>query len=376
MSNKPIWLSPPHMSGHEQNYIQEAFDSNWLAPLGPNVDEFEKEIAQFLAIEHVAALSSGTSAIHLALVLLGVQPGDEVLVSTLTFVATVNPIVYLGATPVFIDSERSSWNMDPELLRAAIVDRIHRNKLPKAIIVVDLYGMPANMERITEIANEYGIPVIEDAAEALGSSFRGKHCGSFGHLGVLSFNGNKIITTTGGGALLSHDKAMIQKAKFLSTQARNPGPHYEHCTIGYNYRLSNVLAGIGRGQMHVLEERIQSRRSINQNYRRLFATSPSIQFQTEPSADYFSNYWLTAMFIDDKNGVQLRDHLLQKLWVDQIDCRPLWMPMHLQPIFQSMPAYLSGVSENLFNNGLCLPSGSNLTLEDQERIVAVMKSGM
>jgi dTDP-4-amino-4,6-dideoxygalactose transaminase len=372
--NTRIYLSSPHMSGDEQKYIKEAFDQNWISPLGPNVDGFEKEIGQYLAISNVAALSSGTSAIHLALIILGIQPGDEVLVSSFTFSATVNPIVYQGATPVLIDSEPDSWNMDPVLLEEAINDRIRKNKKPKALIIVDLYGMPADLDRLLTIAGKYEIPVIEDAAEALGSKYKGKYCGTFGLMGILSFNGNKIITTSGGGALLSENAGYIELARKLSTQARDQSPHYEHTMIGYNYRLSNVLAGIGRGQLEVINERVIARRKNNEVYREFLADIPEISFLSEPDKNYFSNFWLTTIIINGSVTNFSNETIRQKLNEDNIESRPLWKPMHLQPVFRQMPAYTNGVSEELFKKGLCLPSASNLTMEDIERVVEIIRS--
>ncbi len=373
--NKKIWLSSPHMSGHEQKYIQEAFDTNWIAPLGPNVDGFEKDLCNYTGAKYAAALSSGTSAIHLALINIGVREEDEVLVSTFTFSATINPIIYQKATPIFIDSERETWNMSPELLEKAIKDRITKGKKPKAIIVVHLYGMPAKMDEIMEISNKYEIPVIEDAAEALGSTYKGKACGTFGTVGILSFNGNKIITTSGGGALISDNEEYINKAHFLATQARDNAPHYEHSHIGYNYRLSNVLAGIGRGQMEVLKERIQQRRANFKFYQALFKNIDGISLLTEPESFYFSNYWLTTIIINPEkmNGVD-REKLRLILEKENIEARPLWKPMHMQPVFKQYPSFLNAVSEQLFKDGLCLPSGSNMSNDDKYRIANVIKS--
>ena len=373
--NKRIYLSSPHMSGREMAYINEAFDTNWIAPLGPNVNNFEADLVRYTGCGYVAALSSGTAAIHLALILLGVGPGDEVIVPSFTFSATVNPIVYQGAVPVFIDSEKETWNMDPELLEKAIKDKRQRakNKSIKAIIVVHLYGMPANMDDIMAVAEKYGIPVIEDAAEALGSKYNGKSLGSFGDFGVFSFNGNKIITTSGGGALASDSEAMIDKARFLATQARDKAPHYQHSHIGYNYRMSNVLAGIGRGQMEVLDERIQQRRANYDFYLKSFSSYQGIEFLKEPSDAYFSNRWLTTVIIDaNKTGIT-RERLQVELEKENIETRPLWKPMHLQPVFSSYPAYLNGVSESLFNTGLCLPSGSNMTEEQKCFVVEAIQ---
>jgi dTDP-4-amino-4,6-dideoxygalactose transaminase len=391
-----IYLSPPHMAGNEQKYIREAFETNWIAPLGPNVDAFENSLAEYCGIRYVAALSSGTAAIHLALILLGIMPGDEVIVSTFTFSASVNPIVYLGATPVFVDSEPGTWNMDPDLLEKAIVERIKEGergrssfaeasedqgggewvKKPKAIIVVHLYGMPANMDRIMEIANKYEIPVIEDAAEALGSKYKGRQVGTFGKMGVLSFNGNKIITTSGGGALISDEKELIDKARFLATQARDKAPHYQHSRIGYNYRMSNVLAGIGRGQMEVLEERVLKRRSNYEFYHSRLKEFSGLSFLQEPGKEYYSNRWLTTILIDKAKSGSSREEIQNDLEKENIETRPLWKPMHLQPVFSAYPSYLSGVSEELFSGGLCLPSGSNLSEEDLQRIITTLSESV
>jgi dTDP-4-amino-4,6-dideoxygalactose transaminase len=362
------------MSGRERIYIDEAFKHNWVAPLGPNVDAFEHELGRATGSKYVAALSSGTSAIHLALILLDVKPGDNVIGSSFTFSASINPIVYQGATPVLVDSEADTWNMDPELLEKAIKDKRQKakDKSIKAIICVNLYGMPARWEEILEIANKHNIPVIEDAAESLGSRYAGKMCGSIGKFGVLSFNGNKIITTSGGGALLSDDEALIKRARFLATQARDPAPHYQHSVIGYNYRMSNIVAGIGRGQLEVLDERVKQRRAVNIWYHELLKDVPGISFQTEPSIELFSNYWLTCIIIDpDITGTD-REQLRLAFESENIEARPLWKPMHLQPVFKDAPAIVNGTSGKLFNNGLCLPSGSNMTDEDKERIRKVL----
>lgn len=374
-SSKRIYLSSPHMSGNEMKYIIEAFEQNWVAPLGPNVNAFEDTLARYCGVNHAAALSSGTAAIHLALILLGVRPGDEVFVSSFTFSATVNPIVYQGATPVFIDSEDETWNMDPELLEKAIKDKRQKgkDKSIKAIIMVHLYGMPAKMDEIMSVANKYDIPVIEDAAEALGSRYRGKPLGSFGKFGILSFNGNKIITTSGGGALISDDSDMIEKARFLATQARDKAPHYQHSHIGYNYRMSNVLAGIGLGQMEVLDTRVKQRRENTEFYLKNLKDYPGLSFLKEPSCHFFSNYWLTTMLVDPLKSGITRENLQAELEKENIETRPLWKPMHLQPVFSSCPAYINGTSETLFNTGLCLPSGSNMTFNDRERIMNVLK---
>lgn len=361
------------MGGTELSYIHEAFDTNWVAPLGPNVDNFEKDITAFLKEDvHVAALSSGTAALHLALVLAGVQAGDEVICQSMTFSASANPIAYLGAIPVFVDSEAETMNMSPALLEQAIQDRIVKGKTPKAIIPVHLYGMPAKINEIQAIADKYGIAVIEDAAEALGSYVDGKMCGTYGVMSALSFNGNKIITTSGGGALVAHSKELAQKATFLATQARDAAPHYEHSHIGYNYRMSNICAGIGRGQMEVLAKRVEQRRAIYNRYYDKMKSLKGVSFVDEP-AGYFSNRWLTTILIDPASGIT-RETLRLALEQDNIESRPLWKPMHLQPIFADAPFYGDGTSERLFRDGLCLPSGSNLTDADFERIFKVINA--
>lgn len=361
-----IWLSSPHMGGNEMKYVNEAYNTNWIAPLGPNVNGFEEDIQNYLQIDNASALSSGTAAIHLALVLLNIKAGDEVLVSSFTFSATVNPITYLGAKPVLIDSEKDTWNICPDLLESAILDKIDRNKKPKAIIMVHLYGMPAKMDRIMEIAMRYDIPVIEDAAEALGSRFQNKMLGTFGKFGILSFNGNKIITTSGGGALVSKEKALIDKSRFLATQARDEAPHYQHSHIGYNYRMSNIIAGIGRGQMEVIALRVEQRRKVHSFYKELFESIPDVSMHEELNTDFHSNFWLSAIIIDSKT--KSREGLRLALEKENIEARPLWKPMHLQPIFEKCEVYSNGVSEQLFEKGLCLPSGSNLTIEEMQRI--------
>ncbi len=371
MKNR-IWLSSPHIGTNELSFVNEAFLTNYIAPLGPHVDAFENGLQAQTKSTHAAALSSGTSAIHLALVLLGVKAGDTVFCQSITFSASANPIMYQGAIPVFIDSEMDTWNMDPKLLRAALEEAKQIGKLPKAIIPVHLYGMPAKMVELLAIAREYEVPVIEDAAEALGSNLINKPCGSFGEFGVLSFNGNKIITTSGGGALLSENGAMIEKARFLATQARDPAPHYQHSHIGYNYRMSNVLAGIGRGQLEVLNDRVNARRANFEKYLNYFSkwnsNGFSIQFQEEPSG-YYSNRWLTCILVDPvlNNGLT-REVIRLALNEEDIESRPLWKPMHQQPIFADSKAYLNGISDKLFEDGLCLPSGSNLTEEEFARI--------
>jgi len=367
--NSKIWLSSPHMSGNEMKYIDEAFKTNWIAPLGPNVTAFENELAEYLNIGHVAVLTSGTAAIHLALIILGVKRGDDVIASSFTFSATVNPIAYLGANPVLIDSSEETWNMSPELLEKAITDSLAKGKKPKAIIIVHLYGMPAKIVDLIGIAKKYDIPVVEDAAEALGSRYNGKACGTFGDIGILSFNGNKIITTSGGGALVSDNQDYVKKARFLATQARDLAPHYQHSQIGYNYRMSNVLAGIGRGQLEVVEERVLQRRAIFDFYFKNMNHFKGISFVQENPAAY-TNRWLTTIIVDPKitNGISC-DDLHKVLESDNIETRPLWKPMHLQPIFRNCSAYTNGVSEKLFKFGLCLPSGSNMNEKDLNRVL-------
>jgi dTDP-4-amino-4,6-dideoxygalactose transaminase len=371
-----IWLSPPHLSGTEIEFVQDAFDKNWVTSLGENINEFEKGLQEFLKDDEVkvCVLNSATSAIHLALILLGVSLNDEVMTSTFSFVASANPIAYCGATPVFIDSEKETWNMCPVALKEAIEDRVSNGKKPKAIIVVHLYGMPAQMEEILEIANAYDIPVIEDAAEALGSKYKGKACGTFGRFGILSFNGNKIITTSGGGALVCHTQEDKDKAVFLSTQARDQAPHYQHSHIGYNYRMSNIVAGIGRGQMEVLNDRVKARRKIHDFYVEIFRDIEGVEVFSEPSEDYFSNHWLSAIIINPEITGKTREDLRLAFLEDNIESRPLWKPMHLQPVFADAPYYGTHVAEDLFDNGLCLPSGSNLSDEDRSRIQSVIRN--
>jgi dTDP-4-amino-4,6-dideoxygalactose transaminase len=369
--NSKIWLSSPHMGGTEKKYVWDAFDTNWVAPLGPNVDAFEESISKFTGLKHAAALISGTAAIHLALILFGVKRDDEVIASSFTFSATINPIIYQGAIPVLVDCERETWNMCPKLLEIAIKDRLSKGKKPKAIIPVHLYGMPANMEKIMEIANQYDIPVIEDAAEALGSRFNNKQVGSFGKAAILSFNGNKIITTSGGGALISNEEDLIRKARFLSTQARDNAPHYQHSQLGYNYRMSNVLAGIGRGQLEVIEQRVKQRRENFIFYKENLSNFEGISFLEEPDESYFSNHWLTTVVIDPLKTQTTREELRLAMDKANIESRPLWKPMHLQPFFASYPAYLNGISEELFNKGLCIPSGSNMSDNDRKRVLNV-----
>ena len=363
-----IYLSSPHMGGGEMKYINEAYETNWVAPLGANVDGFESDIAEFLGGGHIAVLNSGTASLHLALILADVQPGDYVICQSMTFSASANPIAYLGALPVFVDSEQETWNMSPTYLEDAINYCISKGKSPKAIIPVHLYGMPANMATIIDIANHYDIPVIEDAAESLGSTYKGKSTGILGKMGVLSFNGNKIITTSGGGALIAGDEIVIAKARFLATQARDDAPHYEHSHIGYNYRMSNILAGIGRGQMDVLPDRVSKRREINQWYRSFLQEKDGIAFQSEPSSEYFSNFWLTAITINPEIAGTNRESIRLFLLKKNIESRPLWKPMHLQPIFRGAPYFGAGVSNQLFEEGLCLPSGSNLSNQEKDLI--------
>ncbi|TNE80913.1 MAG: aminotransferase class I/II-fold pyridoxal phosphate-dependent enzyme [Bacteroidetes bacterium] len=366
-----IWLSSPHMGGTEKNYVNEAFDTNWVAPLGPNVDNFEKDICAFTGSSHAAVLSSGTSAIHLALIQLGVGPGDRVICQSFTFSASANPIAYQGGIPVFIDSEVDSWNMDPNALEESIKALIAKGKKPKAIIPVHLYGMPAKMDAIMSIANRYEIPVIEDAAEALGSTYENKACGTFGDFGILSFNGNKIITTSGGGALLSENEEWIKMARFRATQARDNAPHYQHSHIGYNYRMSNIVAGIGRGQMEVLPHRVAQRRANYSRYTERYGDVPGFHFQPDlPGA--FSNRWLTSLTIDPHKAGFSREDLRLAMDAVNIESRPLWKPMHMQPVFKDAPYFGGKTAEKLFENGLCLPSGSNLSDDDFNRIFRVL----
>ena len=369
--NKKIWLSPPHMGGRERELVKEAFDANWIAPVGPHISNFEQELSKLSQNFNIAALSSGTAAIHLALILAGVQKNDNVICSSFTFSASVNPIKYLGANPIFIDSDKESWNMCPELLTKAIKDGIKNNKKPKAIILVHLYGMPAKLDEIIAVANSFEIPLIEDAAEALGSKYKNQQLGTFADFGIYSFNGNKIITTSGGGALVCKNKKLIEKAKFLATQARDEAPHYEHSEVGYNYRMSNVCAAIGVGQLEVLTERVTRKREIFNFYKNELSMIKEITFleELEPS---FSNYWLTTILLD-KNSTIDREQLRLHLEKDNIESRPLWKPMHLQPVFKDCKSYVNGISEDLFNRGLCLPSGTSMTTEDLKIIVKKVK---
>ena len=371
--DQKIWLSSPHMGGAEQKYVQQAFDTNWVAPLGPNLNAFEQSLENYLKAGKVAALSSGTSALHLAFILLGIQPGDEVICQSMTFSASANPIAYLGATPVFVDSEKDTWNMDPDALETAIKDRIAKGKKPKAIVPVHLYGMPAKMEEITQIAQKYEIPVVEDAAEALGSSLHQKPCGTLGDMAILSFNGNKIITTSGGGALVTKTEEHKKKAVFLATQARDEAPHYQHSHIGYNYRMSNIVAGIGRGQMEVLDQWVKLRRANFELYKEKFAHISAITFQEAPQG-FYSNRWLTAILVDpEKSNGTTRETIRTELAKENIESRPLWKPMHMQPVFKNCPFYGNETSEHLFENGLCLPSGSNLSPEEIGEVIRLVK---
>lgn len=373
--NNRIYLSLAQMSGHEQEFIKEAFDTNWVVPLGPNVDAFEKKLSNYLKEDkHVVALSSGTAAIHLGLILLGVQPGDEVICQSFTFAASANPIAYLEAIPVFVDSEKDTWNMDPAFLEEAIKDRLRKTgKLPKAIIPVHLYGMPAKMDEIMAIANRYDIPVLEDAAEALGSTLNNRNCGIFGELGVLSFNGNKMITTSGGGALICRTEEEAKQTKFYATQARDNAPHYQHSKVGYNYRMSNICAGIGRGQMFILDEHIARRRAIHDLYTELLKDVPGITVMQNPEENYESNFWLTCILVDPKEAGKTREDIRLAMDAENIETRPLWKPLHLQPVFANAPFYGNGTSEHLFDIGLCLPSGPTLTNDDIRKVVEVIK---
>ena len=383
MKNR-IWLSLAHMGGREQEFIQEAFDTNWVVPLGPNVNAFEKALRDFLIgngklkVENegkqVVALSAGTAALHLGLILLGVGEGDEVICQSFTFSASANPIAYQGATPVFVDSEEDTWNMDPVLLEEAIKDRLEKTgRLPKAIIPVHLYGMPGKLDEILEVAGRYSIPVLEDSAEALGSEYKGRKCGTFGEYAALSFNGNKIITTSGGGALVCPSEERAKRALFYATQAREQAPHYQHEKIGYNYRMSNICAGIGRGQMFVLEEHVARRREIHDLYVKLLDGVKGVKVMCQPEGgDFNSNYWLTCITVDPEEAGFTREDVRLALDGDNIESRPLWKPMHLQPVFKEAPFYGNGTSERLFEIGLCLPSGPMLTDQDIERVAKVI----
>ncbi|HEY2420681.1 MAG TPA: aminotransferase class I/II-fold pyridoxal phosphate-dependent enzyme [Neobacillus sp.] len=377
MWDKRILLSPPHLSGNEQKYIDEAFESNWIAPIGPNVDAFENEIAAHVGVNGAVAVSSGTAAIHLALLLLDVKKGDKVFCSSLTFVASANPIIYQGAEPVFIDSEPETWNMSPRALKKAFKEAALEGKLPKAVIVVNLYGQSAMIEEILSICNHYNVPIIEDAAESLGSTYKGKASGTFGKFGIYSFNGNKIITTSGGGMLVSDDLAALNKARFLATQARDPAPYYQHSKIGFNYRLSNILAGMGRAQLEVLEERVRARRSIFERYEHELSSLPGIYFMPELE-NTRSNRWLTAFILNAREANSTVAEILKDLEEENIEARCVWKPLQLQPIFQGLKYYPhetdENISEHLFENGICLPSGSSMTMEDQFRVINCVKN--
>lgn len=373
---KKIWLSLAHMGGHEQDFIKEAFDTNWVVPLGPNVNAFEAALSAYLGENrHTVALSAGTAAIHLGLIQLGVSTGDEVICQSFTFAASANPVVYCGGVPVFVDSEEDTWNMDPVLLEKAILDRKEKTgKFPKAIVPVHLYGMPAKMDEICGVAEKYGVPVLEDAAEALGAEYKGRKCGTFGEFAALSFNGNKIITTSGGGALICRTEEQAARTKFYATQARENRPYYQHEKIGYNYRMSNICAGIGRGQMVVLDAHVARRREIHALYTRLLAGTPGITVKQAPSEDFASNFWLTCILVDPKKYGTDYEALRQKFDAANIETRPLWKPMHMQPVYADAPFYGNGTSEKIFSQGLCLPSGSSLTNEDIARVVDVIKA--
>ncbi|MGN7229566.1 DegT/DnrJ/EryC1/StrS family aminotransferase [Priestia megaterium] len=379
MTKSRIYLSPPHMSGDEQGYIHEAFKSNWIAPLGPNVDGFEKEIASYVGVSEAVAVSSGTAAIHLALSLLGVTKGDTVFCSTLTFIASANPIIYQGAEPIFIDSEPETWNMSPQALKRALQDASIEGALPKAVIVVNLYGQSAKMDEILSLCNQYNIPVIEDAAESLGSTYKGKASGTFGKFGVYSFNGNKIITTSGGGMLVSNDVAALQKARFLATQARDSAPHYQHSQLGYNYRMSNILAGVGRAQLQVLENRVEARRQVFERYYQELAGLTGITFMPELS-NTKTNRWLTVLTINEKEAGISAAQLVQAFTKQNIEARPVWKPLHMQPLFQGARYYphseSDDVAQQLFQTGICLPSGSNMTEDDQNRVIKCLKKAL
>ena len=370
MNNTKIWLSSPHMGGNEQQFVKEAFDTNWVAPLGPNVTGLELDLESYLSNQSsVGALSSGTAAIHLGLILLKVTAGDTVICQSMTFSASANPILYLGATPIFIDSESDTWNLCPIALEQAIVDQIAKGKKPKAIIAVHLYGVPYKIDEIRTVADKFSIPILEDSAEALGSSFKGQKCGTFGDIGVLSFNGNKIITTSGGGAIVTSTAALKEKAIFFATQSRDDAPHYQHSEIGYNYRMSNICAGIGRGQMEVLDNHVALRRAMHDFYVEVFKDVAGVTVFTVPNEDYFANYWLSAILIDPAiTAGMTRQTMRLALDAENIESRPLWKPMHLQPIFEKYPYYGDKIAETLFENGLCLPSGSNLTDDDRSRL--------
>jgi len=369
---RPILLSTPHIGDQELKFVKEAFDTNWIAPVGPHINAFEQEFCQIVGTRHGAAVSSGTAALHLALRLIGIETGDEVFCSTLTFIASASPITYLGAKPVFIDSDRESWNMNPNLLQDALAHRAKVGKLPKAVILVHLYGQSADIDPILEACNAYEIPLIEDAAEALGATYKGRSPGAFGKIGIYSFNGNKIITTSGGGMLVSDDPDLVAQARFLATQARDPAPHYQHSEIGYNYRLSNVLAGIGRGQLRVLKDRVAARRHNFEVYQQELGNLPGLEFMPE-AAFGRATRWLTCLTIDPTRFGSNREQIRLSLAQQQIEARPVWKPLHLQPVFSGCECIGGAVAENLFNRGLCLPSGSNLISEDLERVINGIK---
>jgi dTDP-4-amino-4,6-dideoxygalactose transaminase len=373
VSSKRIYLSPPHIGAREPTLVADVFASNWIAPLGPHVDAFEQEFAAAVAVPHAAALSSGTAALHLALLLVGVSPGDEVLVSTFTFAASVNPIRYLGARPAFIDSERRSWNMDPALLEETLAARARTGALPRAVVLVHLYGQSADIDPIRAACERHGVALVEDAAEALGATYHGRSPGTFGRVGIFSFNGNKIITTSGGGMLVSSDEALVDHARKLATQARDPAPHYQHSEVGYNYRLSNVLAAIGRGQLQLLEDRVRARRSNFEFYRSVLGELPGIEFMPDASWGRHTR-WLTCLTIDPDAFGATREDVRMALESDDVESRPLWKPMHMQPVFAACPATGGAVAESLFRNGLCLPSGSSLTEEDLERVAGGVRA--
>jgi pyridoxal phosphate-dependent aminotransferase EpsN len=376
MTESKIYLSSPHMSGKEQHYIDEAFKTNWIAPLGPNLDAFEKEIALLTGAREAFAVSSGTAAIHLALSLLDVTKGDKVFCSSLTFVASANPIIYQGAEPVFIDSEPETWNMSPQALEKALQEAFREGKLPKAVIIVHLYGQSAKMDELLSLCNHYDVPVIEDAAESLGSTYKGRASGTLGRFGIYSFNGNKIITTSGGGMIISDDAVILQKARFLATQARDPAPHYQHSKLGYNYRMSNILAGVGRAQIQVLEDRVEKRRQVFERYYRELSHIPGLTFMPELE-NTRTNRWLTALTIDEKEAGVSAAQLIESLGERNIEARPVWKPLHLQPLFQGTSYYSHDknvhIAEQLFQTGICLPSGSNLTEAEQQRVIECIK---
>ncbi|QDQ88996.1 aminotransferase class I/II-fold pyridoxal phosphate-dependent enzyme [Alcaligenaceae bacterium SJ-26] len=372
-----VLLSTPHLGEYEREFVDEAFRTNWIAPLGPHVDAFEAEIAAEVGVKHAAAVSSGTAAIHLALRLLNVGPGDTVFCAALTFVATANPIVYQGAEPIFIDSDPDSWNMSAAALERALSDAKRSGRLPKAVLVVNLYGQSADMDPILDLCNAYGVPVIEDAAESLGAFYKGRPSGSMGHMGIFSFNGNKIITTSGGGMLVSDDEDLIKRARFLATQAREPAAHYEHQTVGYNYRMSNILAGVGRGQLKVLKERVEARRAVFDRYREGLADIDALAWMSEPAWSR-SNRWLTTGVIDLGAGVSERAKMIEWLAGELIEARPVWKPMQMQPLFAGAAYYQhaenDSVSQRLFETGFCLPSGSNMNVDQQERVIEALRS--